>query len=116
MTHTSIPSDADGDAIRRLLNDGSSVDRPMTIDFHIAAPNEAAANAIAAPCYALGYRVSIGQDADRPTWTVTCTARMLLTHAAVIAMQDELHAAAAAYGGKADGWGSFGNPLQYPRS
>lgn len=39
-----FPDDADGDALRRLVNDGSDLTKPMLIDFQIAVPTEEAVN------------------------------------------------------------------------
>jgi Regulator of ribonuclease activity B len=41
------PNDSDGDALRRVVNDGSDMSKPMFIDFQVAVPDEAAANALA---------------------------------------------------------------------
>jgi regulator of ribonuclease activity B len=41
------PNDSDGDALRRVVNDGSDMSKPMFIDFQVAVPDEAAANVLA---------------------------------------------------------------------
>ncbi|MGE5184457.1 MAG: ribonuclease E inhibitor RraB [Acidobacteriota bacterium] len=50
------PRDADGDALRRVADDGSDMARPMVVDFMIAARDEAVGRAIAAAVGPLGYR------------------------------------------------------------
>ena len=110
-TPSYLPDDADGDALRRLIDDGSSLDRPMTVDFHIAAADESTARSIAAVCDRLSFRISISRDDGHTpeSWTVTCSTRMVLSHEAVLAMQADLHAHVSPLGGWVDGWGSFGN-------
>ena len=41
MTHD-FPYDADGDALRRLVDDGSDLTKPMCVEFQVAVPDEAA--------------------------------------------------------------------------
>jgi len=103
-----LPNDADGDAIRRLINDGADLARPMRIDFHIAAPNERSAETIAQAATHLGYHARTYKDSD-DAWTTQCSTRTLLTYQTVIAIQAELHALAEPHDGYIDGWGSFGN-------
>ena len=109
------PNDADGDALRRVASD-NDLSRPMTVDFHIAAPDQATAERIASATYALGYRCAVYDSAENATeledasgWTCQCSTRMLLTYSAVIAIQAELHLVADPLGGFVDGWGTFGN-------
>ncbi len=107
--HSGLPNDADGDSIRRILEHGSTLDRPMLIDFAVAAPNKKAARQIAKAATKLGYNASCTPDGDGPTWTTTCSTRMMLTHHAVLAMQEEVDRLAKLLGGYIDGWGTFGN-------
>jgi regulator of RNase E activity RraB len=104
-----FPNDGDGDALRRIVADGSDLTKPMLVDFQIAAPDETTAKTIGMACHELGYRVRASADSGRTTWTVNCATRMVLNYDAVCAVQDELHAIAKAHGGKSDGWGTFGN-------
>ncbi len=105
-----FPDDADGDALRRIIADGSDLSKPMFIDFQIAVPDEASAKALAAIAGKLGYRVHVY---DSPgctlTWTCECSARMLPTYKGVIAVQKELAEISEPFGGVPDGWGTFGN-------
>ncbi len=107
--HPDLPNDADGDSIRRILEHGSTLDRPMLIDFAVAAPNKKAARQIAKAASKLGYNASCSADGDVSTWTTTCSTRMMLSHHAVLAMQAELDTLAKPLGGHSDGWGTFGN-------
>ncbi len=104
------PRDADGDALRRVAEEGSDMSRPMVVDFMIATGSESAGRAIAAAVGPLGYATSVELDGDgRDRWTVYCTRTMALTYESVIAAQRELDAAARPLGGYSDGWGTFGN-------
>ena len=76
--HHDFPNDADGDALRRFVDGGSDLSQPMTIDFQVAVPDEAAANGLAEVVYKLGYRVKIyaSPECSLP-WTCECSTRML---------------------------------------
>ena len=110
------PNDSDGDALRRVANDGSDMSRPMLIDFHVAMPDESAARALADVAAKLGYHVEIynspgcedGPDDELP-WTCQCSTRMVATYDGVIAAQQELSELSAPLDGCPDGWGTFGN-------
>jgi pterin-4a-carbinolamine dehydratase len=104
-----LPEDADGDALRRLFDEGSDPSLPMDLDFHVAAPDEAAAHRIAAAVAARDYRAAVHYDDALARWTCWCTRTMLADHAAIVACQAELDALGRAEGGHADGWGTFGN-------
>jgi regulator of RNase E activity RraB len=105
---TDYPNDSDGDALRRI-ECHSNMAAPMTVDFQIAVPDEAAATKIAKSAYELGYRCRIYDSQGASDWTCECSSRMLLTYEAVIAIQEELDRLARPFGGHIDGWGSFGN-------
>lgn len=109
--HPDLPNDADGGSIRCVLDHGSTLDRPMLIDFAVAAPNERAARQIAEAASKLGYNASCMTDEGGSTWTTTCSTRMVLSHHAVLAMQAELDTLAEPFGGHSDGWGTFGNAV-----
>jgi regulator of RNase E activity RraB len=104
------PNDSDGDALRRVLADGSDMSKPMFIDFHILVPDEASAKAIADVAAKLGYRVSVYDSPEiDQRWTCQCSTRILATYENVIAIQEELGEISAEFGGRPDGWGTFGN-------
>jgi regulator of RNase E activity RraB len=105
-----FPNDADGDALRRVVRDGSDMTKPMFIDFQVALPHEDAANDLATAARKLGYRVKVYDSAEcRLPWTCECSTRMLATYDGVVAVQGELAALSAPLGGFPDGWGTFGN-------
>jgi regulator of RNase E activity RraB len=104
------PNDSDGDALRGVLRNGSDMSKPMYIDFHVAMPTEESANAMAKEVRRLGYRTSVYDSTKcRLPWTCQCSTRMLATYEGVLAIQAELEALSAPFGGFTDGWGTFGN-------
>jgi len=105
-----FPSDSDGDALRRLVSDGSDLSRPMFIDFQVAVPDEPAAKELAVAASKLGYHVRIYESPECTLpWTCQCSTRMLATYEGVMAIQIELAAISEQFGGLPDGWGTFGN-------
>jgi regulator of RNase E activity RraB len=107
---TDFPNDSDGGTLRGVLEDGSDMAKPMFIDFQVAMPTEESANALADRARKLGYRTSVYDSPEcRLPWTCQCSTRMLATYAGVIAIQAELAALSAPFGGFTDGWGTFGN-------
>lgn len=106
-----IPYDdeGDGNALRFLLRDGSDLSKPMEIDFCILAPDEATGRRIAALVAPLGYQVEVSDDGCANGWTCYCTRTLIPDYDAIIEIQASLDALARPFGGKIDGWGSFGN-------
>src|SRR5947209_14169101 len=110
-----LPNDADGDALRRLVEEGNDLTKPMHIDFQVAMPDEPAAKRLAEIVSKLGYTVSIypSPECSLP-WTCECSTRMLATYDGIMAVQKELAELGAPFGGRPDGWGSFGNKHEGP--
>lgn len=110
LTLDHLPDDPDGRVLQGLAKDGSDLSRPMFIDFQVAVPDESSAKSLAIAAKELGYRVGIypSPNCSLP-WTCECSTRMLATYEGVIAIQDELSAIGARFGGHPDGWGTFGN-------
>jgi hypothetical protein len=106
MTH--LPNDADGDALRRLLNDGSDLTKPMVVDFQIAVPDEASCQAVAKAAGHVGFHTKVVAEKNGE-WTCWCTKTMVPSYDEVIAVQKLLDELSCPYGGWTDGWGSFGN-------
>jgi regulator of RNase E activity RraB len=105
------PNDADGDALRRITADGSDMTKPMVIDFHVAAPDQAAAEAIAEAAGQRGYQTKVYRH-DDGAWTCECSKEMIATHEGVVSAQGELDVLSQPHGGDSDGWGTFGNADQ----
>ncbi len=105
-----FPNDSDGDALRRLVDIGSDMTKPMYISFQVAVPDEAVAKALADVAWKRGYRVNMYASLGCTLpWTCECSTRMLATYENVLAIQAELAELASQFGGHPDGWGSFGN-------
>ncbi len=103
------PSDADGDALRRVARD-ADMSRPMLIDFFVDAPNRSAAEAVRELAEAAGYVVDTAREEDSEAYSCTCSKEMMATYEGVVGAQSELNALFAELEGcKADGWGTFGN-------
>ena len=103
-----FPSDANGDALRRVASD-SDMSRPMDIDFMVAVPDEEAGRAVAYAAQARGFSTSVKQDQESGNWTCYCTKSMLATYDGVLEAQAELDRIAEPHRGYSDGWGTFGN-------
>ena len=95
--------------MRRVIEDGSDLEKPMNIDFMIACPDVPSAERIAPLAAAAGYAVSISVDEEDESVTCYCARMMLLDYDALMASQGELDAIGQQYGGFIDGWGTFGN-------
>ena len=105
-----FPNDADGDTLRRIVDGGSDLSKPMCIEFQVAVPDETAAKGLGDVVYKLGYRVKIyASPGCSLPWTCECSTRMLASYEGVIAIQAELAMLAKPFRGHPDGWGSFGN-------
>jgi regulator of ribonuclease activity B len=104
-----LPNDSDGDALRRLVRDGSDLSKPMTIDFAVAVPDKFAGEAVAERASSLGFRPHIYHDAKDDSWTCNCTKVLVPDYCAIVAIQKRLDEISRPFGGKSDGWGSFGN-------
>jgi hypothetical protein len=104
-----LPNDSDGDALRRLISHGSDLSQPMKIDFAVAVPNEDAGKAVASRAESLGFRPDLYHNPETGAWTCYCSKTMIPTYDKIIAAQSELDELSQPFGGKSDGWGSFGN-------
>lgn len=105
-----LPESADFDALRKLVEEGSDLDRPMCVNFHVAVPSKSAGDRLAEAARKLGYcaRVYASRGCSLP-WTCECSTRMLATPSGIAAFEAELSELALPLGGFPDGWGTFGN-------
>jgi hypothetical protein len=109
MKKATAANDSDSRAIARAIETGSDLARPMKVDFHVAAPDEAAARHIAAVAKGRSFEAGVSMDPGRGTWTCSCSRSMVLDRDALLRVQDELNELSRPFGGHADGWGTFGN-------
>ena len=105
--NSNLPNDADGDALRRLEENGSDLSRPMDIDFAVDVPSEYAGQRFASVVEPMGFTTFLSEYETR--WTCNCTRTMIPTYDAIVASQDQLDEAGKPFGAKSDGWGTFGN-------
>jgi hypothetical protein len=84
----------------------------MSMDFFVAVPNKAAGRAVADRAQALGFEATVEQDQESREWTCYCTATLVPSYEAVVRIEDLLDGIAQDVGGKADGFGSYGNADQ----
>jgi hypothetical protein len=117
---STYPDDEDGAVLADLAERGLDMTQPLAIDFFVAAPDEAAAEAIA---QALGHRKyevqivydegepdedgNIDPDDDEfgPSWTVYVNKQMVPEYSEIVRIKKELDVIAQPLGGHADGWG-----------
>lgn len=103
------PNDSDGDTLRRVREAGSDMSQPMTIDFDVNVPNEAAARAVAGLVEEHGFDPSISDNDGRGAWSVYCSKTMVATYEGVTAVRRQLNELTRPEGGVCEVWASFGN-------
>ena len=103
------PADSDGDALRKVVDAGADMSRPMVIDFSVDAPDQSVAIRVAELVAPLGFDPDISFDDDSKSWSVYCGKSMLATYDGVVSVQAELNALLGPLGANCDGWGTFGN-------
>jgi hypothetical protein len=96
-------------AIGRVMAAGSDLSVPMVVDFFVAVPNAVAGRAVSAAARRAGFEVSLRSDEGRTLWACVCTRVMVASPAAVGAVEHELDRLASPFGGRAQGWGTYGN-------
>ena len=106
MTH---PSDANGDALRRLEAQGDDLTRSRAIDFNVVFADEGSAEKFAQHIRAMGYEVSVEAAGTRQEypWDVVVVNHMLPSHDGISGFESLLQSVADHWGGHNDGWGCF---------
>lgn len=117
---TTYPNDDDGALLTDLAAQGVDMTQPLPIEFQVAAPDEAAADAIGKALTKAGYDSEIVYDEGEPdedgeidlddeefgpSWTVYANVRMAPEYKELVRIQAELDRLARPFGGKSDGWG-----------
>jgi hypothetical protein len=105
------PDDADGDALRRVAAMGVDMSRPMEIDYFVAVPDREAGEAVARLAECAGYRTEVIYDEEDDAWDCCCRKTMVPTHEGVASAQHELDEISRPFGGRSDGWGTAGDPV-----
>ncbi|MFP4356754.1 MAG: ribonuclease E inhibitor RraB [Phycisphaerae bacterium] len=104
-----LPDNADGDALRQLAEDGSRLDKPMEINFPVICPSQETALDIAAAAMEQDFDVDVWQDEETSEWICECSLTMVPHYDDLLGIQQALDELARPFGGKSDGWGTFGN-------
>ena len=124
---TNYPDDPDGAVLADLAARGVDMSSPLLIEFAVAAPDEASANAVAKALRAAGYDTEIcfddgepdedepdeddeldpDDEAFGPSWTVFANVSMIPEYEELMRIQADLDRIAGPDGGQADGWGTM---------
>ena len=105
---SSIPEDADREALRRLAEAGAELSKAMRIEFFVRVSDRSSASLVASRIGALGYGIDIEFDDAAGCGSVYCSREMLATYEGVVGAQTEINAALSRDGLECDGWGTFG--------
>lgn len=104
-----LPDDETGSALRRYVMEGSDLRRPMSMDFFALVPTENAGKKMVDVVQTLGFSTSVEYDQQTETWTCYCTKTIVPSYKAVTQIEEQLDLIAKGFGGRIDGFGSFGN-------
>jgi hypothetical protein len=104
-----IPNDDTGAALRRFVNNGWDLAKPMEIDFFVAVPSEQDGYQVSVKARELGFQTSVEQDDETLKWTCYCTKVLVPTYEAIVEIENQLNFISTPYGGYSDGFGSYGN-------
>jgi hypothetical protein len=81
----------------------------MSIDFFAVVPSREAGEGVASAVRELGFAASVGYDEESKTWTCYCAKTIVPSYDAVCGIESQIDFIARRFGGKADGFGSYGN-------
>lgn len=96
-------------ALKQIELDGSDLSKPLLLDFFVAVPSESAGNVVAKSAAAIGFDTSVEADDESGEWTCYCAIKMIPELSAVLQLEERLDEFGRSVGGKADGFGTFGN-------
>ena len=107
-----FPNDANGDALRRLRNDGDKLTEARDVDFNVLFPNQSTAEAFAEQFREEGYVVEVTECDSmlELSWNARVVKNLVPTYNGILSFEDELQTAATPLGGRNDGWGCFALP------
>ena len=106
------PSDANGDALRRMESEGDDLSQPRNIDFTVVFADESAAEEFAQHFRGLGHEVSVeATDTEQEfPWDVVVVQNRVPTYDGITNFENLLQSVANRWGGHNDGWGCFSEP------
>lgn len=102
-----IPQDSDGDAIRKVIEHGTDVSKPIKVDFFVALHCIADAESMAQILRENGFIAKVEVDPEFDSFTCSCSKEIYLTHENVTTIQAQLDRLAEPLNGWSDGWGTF---------
>lgn len=85
---------------------GSDLTKPMTMEFFVLLPSEAAATEIAKTCSSRGFATKVKHTPTVGGFTCYCEKTIIPSYENVRAIELELDSIARPFGGKSDGFGS----------
>jgi hypothetical protein len=104
-----FPDDETGAALRRMREQGDDLGRARDIDFTVVFPNEKRATEFSNSFSKLGLKTCVEKAECVPElpWDVRVIKHMIPSHESITEFEVALEKAAAALGGRNDGWGCF---------
>lgn len=109
-----FPSDANGDALRRMKDQGDDLTLPRRIEYTVVFPNQNSALSFAQYIGTLGYDVSLdfSETVEGLPWEVIVVKHMVPSHDGIREFEIVLQTAADPLEGRNDGWGCFSEPSE----
>ena len=104
-----FPDDETGNTLSLFEENGFDLSRPLEMDFFVAVPSERSGVKVAERVREIGFQVTVEKDEETAEWTCYCTKKMVPGYAEVVSVEKELDKIARIYGGRSDGFGSYGN-------
>lgn len=106
------PNDSNGDALRRMEEEGDDLTRTRDIGFTVVFPDANSAEQFSDRFRALGNKVMVEAtetDVDYP-WDVIVVQNMVPSYDGINSFESLLESVADEFGGHNDGWGCFSEP------
>ena len=100
------PDDADGNALKRIADDGVDMTKPLTIEFQIAAvPDEAIANSVVNDIKKEGYSSKKDHDEADDEWLIICPIEIVPSYDNIVSTQQRLERLISSSNAQLVGWG-----------
>lgn len=97
---TQIPDDDTGAALKRWVDEGSDLTRPMTIDFFVLVPSEKEGRLPAKQDELRDFQISVELDPESAKWTCCCSKTMIPDYTEIVTIERSLDLAATRVGGR----------------
>lgn len=108
MAAAEFPDDDNGDALRHMAEQGVNLGVSHQVDFEHVFPDEKSARSFeegVAELIASSKVHAPDEEDPEQEWEVQCRIAMVPTHEKITAVESQLEAVAAQFGGYSDGWG-----------